>query len=69
MTEAVSRYFGFRVNPRFPAAGHWPAHPLHVVPRDGWLVVDTFGGNGRTCLDKIGHPTGEDPHVTERSIV
>jgi len=30
------------------------------------LVIDTRGGNGRTWLDKIGHPTSEDLHVTER---
>lgn len=30
------------------------------------LVVDTYGGNGITWLDKVGHPTTESLHVTER---
>lgn len=30
------------------------------------LVVDTMGGNGKTWLDKVGHPTSEALHVTER---
>jgi hypothetical protein len=30
------------------------------------LVVDTVGLNGKTWLDKAGHPTTESTHVTER---
>ena len=30
------------------------------------LVVDTVGFNGKTWLDKVGHPTTESTHVTER---
>ena len=30
------------------------------------LVIDTVGGNGKTWLDKVGHPTTESLHVTER---
>jgi hypothetical protein len=30
------------------------------------LVVDTIGFNGRTWLDKVGHPTTDALHVTER---
>jgi len=30
------------------------------------LVVDTVGFNGKSWLDKVGHPTSESTHITER---
>jgi hypothetical protein len=30
------------------------------------LVVDTTGFNGKSWLDKVGHPTSESTHITER---
>jgi hypothetical protein len=37
--------------------GHWEG---------GTLVVDTIGLNGRTWLDRLGHPESEQMHIVER---
>lgn len=37
--------------------GHWV---------QGTLVVDTIGLNGKTWLDRLGHPSSDQMHVTER---
>jgi hypothetical protein len=37
--------------------GHWEG---------GTLVVDTIGLNGKTWLDRLGHPDSDQMHITER---
>jgi hypothetical protein len=51
--------------PRKDADPSWLGYSVARWDRDA-LVVDTTGFNGKTWLDKIGHPTTEMTHVTER---
>lgn len=39
------------------STGHWES---------GALVIDTIGLNGRTWLDRPGHPESTQMHITER---
>jgi hypothetical protein len=44
-----------------------PSYNGHSIGRwdGGTLVVDTIGLNGKTWLDRVGHPDSDEMHITE----
>jgi hypothetical protein len=66
--ETFGIYRQFFLDGREPAKDADPSWLGYSVAKwDGdALVVDTVGFNGKTWLDKIGHPMTETTHVTER---
>jgi hypothetical protein len=56
------------IDGRKHSSGLMPSYNGHSIGHweGGTLVVDTIGLNGKTWLDRLGHPESEQMHIVER---